>query len=187
MKLKPLVTKYHGYLTDISGFITAGLIFSCGIGRYRSVVVYAAYCLLKSLSNIFNIEKRLNMFFLPAVVVALFYDVTKGPILPLFTFNHLLIALPIMIILDKAVRNLIKRMIGNISDGELFIVCPSCNYDNEELVKTCIKCAYDIKKTVDKKLPNISSSYKGDKIPSQLILLLNIGESETILFINNCH
>ena len=182
MKLKPLVTQYHGFLTDISGFVTAGLIFACGIGRYRSVVVYAAYCLLKSPSNIFNIEKRLNMFFLPAVVVALFFDVTKGPIFPLLTFNHLLIALPVMIILDKVVRNLIERMIGNISDGELFIVCPSCNYDNEELVKTCIKCAYDITKTVNKKLTNISSSYKGDKIPSQLISLLNIGESETILF-----
>jgi len=187
MKLKHIVTEYHNFMIEISGFATACLIFACGIGRYRLVVVYAAYCLLKALSTFAlstfkNIEKGLNLILLPAVVVASFLDMTKGPIFPLFTINHWLIALSVLIIAAVVVRNLLRKWISNISEEELFVVCPLCNFDNKELVTNCIKCAYDISKTLDKKLPKISACFKGDKIPPELIFLLNIGESEEILY-----
>lgn len=179
MNLKTVVTKYHGFFTEFSGFVSTSLIFLCGIGRYRLVVVYAVYCLLKALPIFKNIEKVL---FLPATVVAVFFDITKGPIYPVFSNNNLLITLPVLIIADAAARSLINKLISNISEKDLFVACPSCNYDNKELVRKCIKCSYDINKILDKNIPKISTDCKGDKIPPELLHLINLEESEEILF-----
>lgn len=181
-KIKLMVTQYYKFITEISGFITVCLLFTAGIGRYRVFVVYGAYSLLKALFTLIDIGKYPDIFLLPAIVVAIYFDLAKGPIFPLFTNNYLLIALPMMIVADVLIRNIIKRIISNMSDGELFVACPFCNFDNKELVKICINCNYDVNRKIMNTLPGISPCFKGNKIKPGLISLLNTGESEEITY-----
>jgi hypothetical protein len=181
-KLKFIATQYCNLLIELSGFVTVFVVFSSGIGRYRVFIAYAAYSLLKSLSTLKNIGKAPDIILLPAIVIAIYFDLANGPIFPLFTKNYFFIALPVLIIADVLIRNLIKRMICNVSDGELFGACPFCNFDNKELVRICVNCNYNIHKKMDIYLPRISQHYKGDKIKPELLSLLSTNDHDEIVY-----
>lgn len=145
-------------------------------------MVYAIYSLIKALSAIIKVEQKIYLIFFPAFVVSLFLDVTRGPIFPLFEKNYLLLALLVMIVTDDLVRKYFKKMISNITEGQVFVVCPSCNYYNKDLVENCINCSYKKGDQLTKSATKISPSLKGDKISPGLLNLLSIGEGEKILF-----
>ncbi len=180
--LKLIINKYNNFLIEITGFISASLIFSSGIGRYRVCIAYAVYSVIKAIGTIKFIGKTPDIFLLPAIAIAVYFDLTKGPVLPLFTNNYLLFALAVLIIVDLLTRKLMKRMISTISNGELFVACPSCSFDNKELVETCNNCNYDTSKGFGRFYTNISSRFIGNEIPSKLFRLLNIGENEEVVY-----
>ncbi len=182
MNFKQITAQYRDFILEISGFLTVSLIFFAGIGRYRVVLGYAVYSLIKALSAIIKVEQRIYLIFFPAFVVSLFLDVTSGPIFPLFAKNYLLLALLVMIVSDDLVRKFFKKVISNITEGQFFVVCPSCNYDNKDLVEKCLNCSYQKGIPLTILAARISPSLKGDKIPPGLLNLLNLGESEEILF-----
>lgn len=180
--IKLIINKYNSFFIEISGFISASLIFSSGIGRYRICIAYAVYSIIKAIGTRIHIGKIPDVFLLPAIAIAIYLDVTKGPLLPLFTNNYFMIALPVLVIVDLLISKLIKHMISYMSNGELFVACPSCSYDNRELVKTCKKCNYDISKHLISYSPNISMHFIGIEISPKLFQLLDIDESEEIVY-----
>jgi hypothetical protein len=182
VKFEQIASQYRNFIINITGLLTVSLIFSSGIGRYRVVLVYAVYYLLKALSALLKDEQRIFLLFFPATVIALFFDVTKGPIFPLFAKNYLVIALPVMMVVDTFVVNSVKKMISNITEGQFFIVCPSCNYGYKDLVEKCLNCSYKKGNQQTMSAAKIAPSVKGDKMSPWLLNLLSIGVGEKILF-----
>ena len=139
--LKEIALQYHDSIVNFSGFLSVSLVFASGIGRYRCVVAFGAYWLLKTLTPLLKINEKIYLLFFPSVVITLFLDITRGPIVPLFTKNYLLVALPVMIVLDDLFRKACNKMIINITESHLFVVCPACNYNNKDLVEECLNCS----------------------------------------------
>lgn len=165
----------------MSGFLTAFLIFSFGIGRYRFVIVYAIYALLKALSAIIRFEKNIFLLYLPATLISIYLDATNGPIFPLYSKNNLIIAFLVMILADYIMRKLFNELINYITGGQYFVVCPSCHFKNKDLTGKCINCSYEKGRRLASMTTMISPDLKGNKIPVWLLNLLNIGESDVIL------
>jgi hypothetical protein len=165
----------------MSGFITASLIFSSGIGRYRFVLVYALYSLLKAVSAIITVKPAIFLFYLPATLISFYLDATNGPVFPLYSSNSLLIAFPVMFITDNMMRKLFNKFIGHITVNQYFNVCPSCHFKNKDLTKQCADCSYEKGKQLTLMTTDISPDLKGNKIPTGLLNLLNRGENEVIL------
>jgi len=182
VKLKRIATEKYKFIIEISGLLMVSLIFISGIGRYRVVLGYAVYSLIKALSAIIKVEQRIYLIFFPVFVISLFLDVTRGPIFPLFAKNYLLFALLVMIVTDDLVRKFFKKVISNITEGQFFVVCPSCNYNNKELVEKCLNCTYKKGNQLTITAAKIAPSLKGDEITPGLLNLLGIGEGEEILF-----
>lgn len=87
-----------------------------------------------------------------------------------------------MLVADKLIRNCSKKMISNITSGQYFVECPSCHYDNKDLVQKCINCSYQKNNRLTISTAKVSPTLKGDRIPPGLLNLLSIGENEEILF-----
>lgn len=182
IKIKDLFIQKNILISEISGFIAVSLIFFSGVGRYRVILIYALYCLIKAMSKSISIERILSLFFLPIIIMALYLDINNGPIFPIFNSNSLLIALIVMIISEISIRNLVANIISNIVNYELFMICPLCNFNNNLLVKSCKNCNYNSRKQIEKNVSKLSTFFKGDKIPSWIICSLNLDENEVIVF-----
>jgi hypothetical protein len=182
VKFKQLSDRYRNFFVEMSGFVTANLIFFSGIGRYRYVLVYAIYSLLKALSAIISVEQTIFLIYIPATLISIYLDATDGPIFPLYSKNSLIIAFPVMFITDNIIRKLFNKFIGHLTVGQYFVVCPSCHYKNKDLTEKCANCSYEKGKQLVLTTTKISPDLKGNKIPAGLLKLLNIGESEVILF-----
>ena len=161
--------------------MTDSLIFASGIGRYRVVVVFAVYYALKALYALLKNEQKIILLLVPATVIALYFDIAKGPIFPLFAKNYLLIALPVMLTVDNLAVNFVKKMICNISEGQFFVACPACKCFHKDLVEKCQNCFYKKGNQLTVAAAKISPMIRGDRIPPGLLKLLNLGTSEEIL------
>ena len=166
----------------MSGFITASLLFSSGICRYRFVLVYALYSFLKALSSVISVEKGIYLLFAPAYLISFYFDATSGPIYPLYSKNNLIIALLATVIADDMIRKSFYKFISYTTAGQCFVVCPSCNYRNKEVVEKCQNCSYKKGNPLSISITKISPVLKGDKIPTGLLNLINIGENAEVLF-----
>jgi len=166
----------------MSGFITASLLFSSGICRYRFVLVYALYSLLKAFSSVISVEKGIYLYFAPAYLISFYLDATSGPIYPLYSKNNLIIAFLATVIADDMIRKSFYKFISYITAGQCFVVCPSCKYRNKEVVEKCQNCSYKKGNPLPTSVTKISPVLKGDKIPPGLLELLSIGENAEVLF-----
>ena len=173
---------YHNVIVDTASFLVASLIFASGIGRYRCVLVYGLYFLLRAAVSLFNRDRKVLMIFLPLVIVSLFLDLTRGQVFPVLEKGHLFIALPLLLAADMIIRKFVGRLILELTGGELFIACPSCGHDNKDLVKRCKNCSYQkgdqlVLQPVTEKL-----SVGGNKIPLRAFVLLGLQQNENLLF-----
>jgi hypothetical protein len=175
--IKYIVDKYFNSITELSGFISACLVFLSGIGRYRVLVVYAVYSVFKALLVSTGVGNSPEIILFPAIVVAIYFDLANGPIFPIFSKNSLLIALPVLIMVDLLIRLLINKMVIKGSEGKLFVACPYCKFDNKELVHVCINCNYDVNKSFTGTLHKISSDFRGDKIKPEVLAFLITNEN----------
>jgi len=182
--LNRITLEYHEAIMHLASAIIVGIVFATGIGRYRIVLVYAVYFFLQAVFRFIKVNPRIVMFFLPAIAIALYFDVTEGPVLPLFTKNYLVIALPLMLALDTLTRTSIERLIQRFTEGLLFVVCPSCNYDNKELVNKCVYCSYK-KGSSAMLLPTVTQT-PYSKISPRVLKMLKLGDEQILFYLNEC-
>lgn len=174
------IKKNTDSIVEVCGAIFVSLIFLSGVGRYRIVLVYAVYSWVAASSLLFRDGKYIRPILFPAAAIALFYDFKNGPIFPIFTKNNLFVALAIMIIVDVLIRNIANLMISNVVQGELFVVCPECRFDNKGLVKICSNCNYKTDSDFVK-IPSMSNK-KSDDVLYKIVTFLPMVENEKIRY-----
>lgn len=129
-----------------------------------------------------KLERSVLFLFLPAFVVTFYIDVTNGPMFQPGTKSYFLIVLPIFLVVDSIVNNLIKEFIYNLTEGRYFVACPSCHFNNVRAVETCSACSYKKGLPLAISVAKFAPSFKGDNVPHGLTNLMNVGEREEILF-----
>lgn len=187
-RVKELFVRRHNLVLHLTSFLTASLIFLSGVGRYRTVLVYAAYCLLKSVWTFIKPGREVKYVLLPAIIFSLYLDITKGQFFPLFLSGNLVVALLAMVITDTLLRRGVERFIEHSAEGNLFVKCPSCKYDNKELVGRCVFCFYEKGHSVSVAPANLSVPLvavgSNVKMPSnKIIRMIGVGADERILFL----
>lgn len=165
---------------SLASLIIASGIYLSGIGRYRFVLVYAAYSLISCGLSLLKLKSRASQFLLVGTLVALYYDVTKGPFFPVYQSNRIMIALVLMVVGDALAQFVAKRLFQRQTRGKVFVVCPSCDYDNEELIGKCKACSFS-PRSVDRQGGCYQASSKRG-IPSKVVRMLALGDTEEILF-----
>jgi hypothetical protein len=178
VKLKQISNQQRDFILNISGFVTVSLFFISGIGSYRFFLVYAIYSLLKAL----KVEQKIMFVFLPAYVASFYLDVTDGPMFSHATKSYFFVVLPTFVLVDYFLNSLFKKLISNMTQDQYFVECPSCHFNNIELVEACANCSYRKGNHLGPSTDHISSLVKGDKIPDGLIPLLSLGIAEEIIF-----
>lgn len=140
------------YLIDnydsIISFGGSGLwlsIFITGIGRYRTVLFFAAYYLI--LAG-FELKKKnpwiLHVFFLPAAFLTLHFDLRTGQLFPLFSYHNFILTISIITIAQMLlIQGYLFRALQILSAKTIFRTCPRCHFDNIRLVIHCPNCLYD--------------------------------------------
>ena len=182
MKSKQLPVKYRNIIVEFTGVITAILMFSSGIGRYRFVIVYALYSLFKALLSSISVEQSMAVVVLPLYIIAFYLDVINGPIAPIFLYNNLVLAILAATITSHIVKKVIHKILSDVTAGQFFVVCPVCHYNNKDLVGKCINCSHENGCQVMVSASKISPDMQGDKIHEWLLNLLNVSEDEVVLF-----
>lgn len=180
--LKNSLRTYHNAIADSASFLVASLIFVSGIGRYRCVLLYGLYFLLRAVLSLFSFDRKVLMIFLPLVIISLFFDITKGQIFPVFKKNYLFIAVPLLLIADMIIKRFVGRSIEQLARGELFATCPSCGYDNKDLVERCKNCSYQKGDQLLVRLTTEGLSAIGNRIPFRAFSLLGLQQNEKLLF-----
>ena len=176
--MSALSYKQRDFILSISGFVTGCLFFISFIGSYRFFLVYAAYSLLKA----WKIEQKILFVFSPAFVVAFYFDVSSGPMLLHTLKNHFFVILLTFIVTDHLAKGLLKKLICAMTQGQYFVKCPSCYFDNIKLVNTCTNCSYKNGSSFPVLTGKIASSFIGDKIPDRLLHMIKISDEEQILY-----
>lgn len=164
----------------ITAALAVSTVFLVGIGRYRVIAVYAVYLMLKFFEHLLKTRATLSRLLLPATVLAVYFDIAKGPVLPIYQKNYLVLGLATMVCMDVAVRSVVKKAIVTIAHGEVFVSCPSCGYDNKIPVDRCSRCSF-VNAEASVRLRGV---LRGDacKLPSRLSKMVGLREDEEVLF-----
>ncbi len=178
MRAHTFTDSQRNFFLDMSGFVTACLLFATVFGSYRIFIVYAIHSLIRAL----KIEKKYIAFFLPAYIVTFYLDITSGPILITSRPYFLVIFLIAFVFADPLVQILFQKITSIVTENQFFNECPSCHFNNIQLVNTCSNCAYKKGDPLGPSIKHISVSAKGDKISNGLIPLLNLAIDEELLF-----
>jgi hypothetical protein len=173
------IIEHCSVFVDIAEAMSVCLVFVSGLGRYRVVLVYAVFCLINSLLAIGKPGRKVPYVLLPATLVAIYLDIDKGPFHPILLVNSLLIALPLMLLMDNLVKHYSMKAIEMISEGHIFLVCPKCNYDNKDLVAMCSYCSYKTGEHIGSN-PLIKNIHKS--IPIKVLRMLQLKSDEVIIF-----
>lgn len=161
-------------------FLSAILIFSLGIGRYRVVLAYAFYSFIACLLTLKRPDnKDFYWLLLPLMVISISLDIARGAVMPLFEHNYLVVAIGTVFVGDTVAKNCAERLIGKLSKGLLFVICPSCFYENKELVEKCIYCSYEKGSSTMLSPPVAQPPY--GKIAPRVLNILKL-QDEQILF-----
>jgi hypothetical protein len=56
LKVKKIFIQHHNAIIDLSSFLAASSIFISGLGRFRTILVYAIYSLIESLFLFFKLK-----------------------------------------------------------------------------------------------------------------------------------
>ena len=195
------VTNNYNAILNLSSSIIELLIFATGLGRYRIILFYSAFSLLKAIFNWLKVDdlRILYFFYLPILVITLYVDIQKGQFYPIFPKLPFWITVLILVVAELSTREYVKKMLWKLSDGEIFSVCPSCKYDNRNIVTQCSNCSFRkgiekvdekryeyrdstlIYSNLNKEIENYKKIGLFKKIPLRIFNLLGICENETIL------
>lgn len=137
------IKHYYICLTQIYMSIIAAIIFLAGIGRYRSILFLSIYFMVYSLvllnkSNVVAIKK----IYAPLLVVAIFFDIKNGPVLPVLSFNNIIIAFVAYFSLKWLLDGLYKKAIEGLTNKTIFTCCPKCNFETNQFAVECNNCGY---------------------------------------------
>ena len=194
---KDFVVKHHESLVILSVGLSLLLNFAVGTARYRMVLVLAGYFILRAL--LVNIEKEysiLKFLLCPLLMLSLYLDVTHGQINAIYTRMNVVISFLALVISERLVKRSVWYALGRISANELFVVCPGCRYENNEMVNECPQCAYRLGAPIERSInagsneadPAVSGEIQNYKAmglyrqPSKNLLgILGLHQDETIL------
>lgn len=196
------VIKYQESIIYLSTSFAFLSVFILGAGRYRTILLFAFFYILKTLFSVYKKDiKILYYLFLPALLVLFYSDVITGQIYPIFPHLHFLITILIVVIVEMLFRIFSSKILQSASNNMLFKICPKCMYNNKILVIKCAYCSYskelgindvrtDMRSEISKSEKIISEieKYKKSgllKNPSRkIITILNLDPDDFILI--NC-
>ena len=141
--IKKIIFLHYQTIVILSYSVPFLLIFVMGIGRYRVVLSFSMFFLVKAALSYFKKENRLlYLLFLPVLLSMLYLDIKNGQIYPIFPRLNFIVTISIVIAIEVLMRGYINNILERLSDKVLFKVCPSCKYDNKNLVEQCNNCSY---------------------------------------------
>lgn len=138
-----ILYKYYNCILPLAALIIGLIVFLSGVGRYIVVLYFISFFLVKIVFLV--IKKNTNtidLLYLPILLISLFFDYKYGKIFKNFSYSDPTIAIFIVFIIDIMTNNKIKHFVENITDKEIFSVCPNCNFETVELNEKCDKCNY---------------------------------------------
>lgn len=163
------VTKNYEFYINFIRACSALIIYLSGIGRYRLVIVIIVYNLLNSIIIKANNRLYVNYILLPAMIIAILFDWEMGPLYPVLKFNSVLFTFILIVFVDKLVKTRVEKYISGISNGILFIECPSCGYGNMDLSSKCSNCNYE-SSLEGNNISNANATNQNDKLSKMLNL-----------------
>jgi hypothetical protein len=181
-KIKQMAFLHHDVAINLASVISASLVFLSGIGRYRIILVYLSYALLNSSLSFIRPGHKVRYVLLPATLFALYLDITKGPIIPLFIQNSLLITLPVLFISEIVIKHFVQCSIEKLSSGRIFIVCPYCSFKHRSFTVKCASCSYNNSDQLVLVKPSPIQQQKKDIVPVKIFRMLNLSNNEDIVF-----
>jgi len=139
---KFLESHFLGLTQAYVSFIAA-IIFLSGIGRYRAILFLFIYFLIYSvfLSNSCN-TRLLKKIYAPILVIAIYFDINTGPVLPILPFNNILLAFVCYFSLKWLLDAFYKKGIESLTSQNIFTCCPNCKHETNEFTDKCDKCGY---------------------------------------------
>lgn len=182
MNYKYINSRYYNFIIELAAFLAVSLIFISGIGRYRTVFVYVLYIFIRSIFYLIPVERIVNFSLLPFVAIAFYFDLVKGQMFPIYDNNYFFAVIIFMIILDKIIREYVKKILSKISNYEFFIICPFCHYNNKYLISNCLNCSYSKLNNKNLSEKTILTIRSGENINQNILKLIRLSDEEQILF-----
>lgn len=159
----PIAAQY--FVTSISFF----LVFLLGVGRFRVIIFYSFFSFLKGVFARMKITLTpLYLLFLPVLFLLILNDIKYGQVRPLFSSVNFAGALLITFSFDFLVRELAKRKIQDLTEYEVFFICPRCNFLARDFVRKCDKCGFQKGNLLDDSTDVVDSPYLIPEIAEEI-------------------
>lgn len=159
---------------------SVAMTYAIGIARYRLVLVFALYFVLKSIENVWPTRARLSYLLLPIFVVTLIVDIHRGPLYPIFETNSLVLGLAAMLMGTTIATVIMKRAIVAVSHGDTFVYCPVCLHDNNDIVTKCRQCSYPQDNASESATSTFGGTVGG--LPRRVMQMLGLHQNEQVVF-----
>ncbi len=131
------------------------LLFLTGLARYRAALVFSIAGFLSAVNQYYleqetntkfpSYYERIRQGFIPAILIALYFDGYYGQMFPVFPDLPLWSTI-LSLVAGYAVSRLLYSKAGRLvrwsSGDKVFVVCPSCSFDNKKAVETCNHCGF---------------------------------------------
>jgi hypothetical protein len=144
LRLRERAVLGHGAILRLLTGAETLIIFACGLGRYRSLLVLGMFFFATGVIEYMKKSyKVLSLMLGPVLLFSLYIDVRSGQVLPVFPGLPFLVTVVSLALIDVVlVRGLACRTLIRWSNGSLFRTCPRCSYSNRSLVNECGQCSY---------------------------------------------
>jgi len=130
-------------LTQVYISVIAAVIFMSGIGRYRLFIFLAAFFLSYAVILLRGLNPNtIKKVYPPTLIIAVYFDFTNGPILPLFPFNNLLLSFAAYFCLKWLLDAPYKKFVEDLTDQRIFTCCPKCRFESSQFSDKCNNCGY---------------------------------------------
>lgn len=135
-----LINKIHSIDMLLDGLLLL-IFFAIGIGRYRAALVLAAIMFIRFMTCDKN-RKVVTIVCAPLFALALYLDIKRGQFFPVFPNLNPLISIFAFVPTEYIFVQYVKAIIPRLVKNAIFIVCPKCQFNNNNPTQTCSKCQY---------------------------------------------
>lgn len=143
MRVKTADKNKYDAIILFSTSVATLLVFLSGLGRYRVILLFFIFFLLRAVFSYFKLSSTgLYLLLLPVLLIVLPLDIKYGQFLPLFPNLHFIISITFLIVVELLARSCTVGILRRLTNKEIFRVCPECMYDNRNLVDECASCNY---------------------------------------------
>ena len=181
-----ILHKYYNCILPVAALIIGLIVFLSCVGRYMVVLAFICFFIVKIFFLAIKKNTRtIDLLYLPTLLIFLYFDYKYEEIFKNFSHSDPTIAIFLIFIIDIMTNNKIKHFVENITDKEIFSICPNCNFETVELKEKCDKCNYSKLITEEQFITNkinnriISNNAYNYKLEDDENIIKNINTSST--------